>query len=277
MSTRFSEEQVALAPVKKGEDPAQGSSILPYIIGGGLLVVMVLGFIFSTRATSAEVSVPTALPTALPTVAPVPTISPIATYQSLIEAHLRKGEYREAQSVAQGALAIDGLTENEQRILNGYIISVGLKSIESSVFEPLDRTQHQELVDTYLSLRERARVSGVELDSPLQVAKKAHASSQFPLAKVAIEEAYTDSLFDPKIDRDVTRLYASVMFSLGRWYTTAEQGSPLYVEGLRALVTSDRVADHYQTGQSEAEELLRQLGYPTKASWPAPLDTPLIP
>jgi hypothetical protein len=152
-----------------------------------------------------------------------------------------------------------------------------MKNLYTQPFRPLDRQQHQQMVDTYLSLLARAEGAGVTIDPPLQVAGQAFSSSHFQLAKVAIEQAYMSATFDPATDRDVTRAAVSTLFGIGRYYTTTERGSPLYEDGLAALVASDIIADHYQTGQSEAEALLYELGYTYKDLWPAPLDTPLLP
>lgn len=263
------EERRISAPKKEGGG-SNTSSFLPLAGMFAVGAVFILAFIFWPRPAPVEALTPTIT-------AEQPTAVPASPYIALIEAHISKGEYREAQSVAQGALNVAGLREDERTLLNGYVVSLGLKTIESTIFEPLDKTQHQQLIDTYLSLHERARLTGVSLDSPLAVARKAHASSQHPLGKVAIEEAYKDKAFDPKLDRDITRLYVSLLYGMGEWYTKAEKGSALYNEGLRALVASDEIADHYQTGQSEAEALLKSLGHTDEKRWPEPLDTPLLP
>jgi hypothetical protein len=190
---------------------------------------------------------------------------------------MAKGEYQAATTTAEGVLAVSGLTAEQRRIITGYIVIAGMKEIENAPFEPLDQLQHQTLVDKYLSLRERAKDTGLTLDSPLEVARRAHTASQFPLARVAIEEALKDGLFNPAADRAVTRLYASALYGMGTWYATAPKDSPLYAEGIRWLVTSDAIADYHKTGQSEAEVRLSRLGYTYRLQWPPRFDTPLLP
>jgi hypothetical protein len=262
-----------------GRDNAP-SFIIPIVVGIGVLA-LVLAFVFWPRSTPQPVT-PTAVPiqpTAVPTAVPAatPETSAIDTYVALIGSHVAKGDYQVAITTAEGALDTPDISDAERKVLIGYIVSAGMKDIESQEFRPLDRAQHQQLVDTYLSLVERASIAGITIDTPLEVAVRAHVSSQFPLAKVAAEEALKAGSYNPKIDRDITRLYVSTLCSLGEWYSKAPKGTPLYDEGVRALVTSDLIADQYKTGQSEAEVLLKQLGYNDKKTWPDPLSTPLLP
>jgi len=267
----------AQRPQKTTQDtPPQSST--PLFALGTLGVVALVVFLVWPRGGEAAVVSPTplpvtAIPTAVPTAVPTPAGPDLASQVALIEALIGKGDYQTAIATAEGALAVPGIREEQRRVLTGYIVTAGLKDIESTPFEPLDRTQHQHLVDTYLSLVERAKGAGITLDTPLEVARRAQASSQFPLAKVAIETALESGAFNPTTDRDVTRLYVSTLYGLGKWYTTAQKGSPLYEEGLRALVASDMIADRYKTGQSEAEALFAQSGVSER---PAPLSTPLL-
>jgi hypothetical protein len=284
MSIRIEPEEPV--QVTEGGRTKAPSFPLPIIFGAaGVVLVVGLTILLWPKSAPARAAEPaivpsivqaTVGPSAVPATA-TPSYADITPYRELIEDLIARGQYAVAITTAEGVLANPDVRETDRTVLIGYIVSAGMKDILSREFRPLDQQQHQQLVDTYLSLRERARTNGIELESPLEVAKRAHLSSQFPLARVAIEEALEDELFHPELDRDITRLYVSLLHGMGRWYTTADQHTPLYEEGLRALVTSDIIADHYRTGQSEAEALLEQLGYLDTTDWPEPLDTPLIP
>jgi hypothetical protein len=269
------------------------TNAMPAIIGAVIAAVLLVlgGGFFLTRAQHAATA-PTAVPVATigAATAPAPTVQPspvpvtatpsgpdVRAYVDIVEEHIKAGRYREAVTTAEAALSINGVRAEDQRVLTGYIVSAGLKDIYTQPSRPLDRDGQQQLVDRYLSLVERAKGGGVPIDTPLQVAASAYAASQFPLTRVALEQAIAEGSFDPTTDRDTVRLYASALYGLGKWYTTAEVGSPLYEEGLRWLVTSDVVADRYETGQSEAESLLGQLGYTKRSEWPTPMVTPLVP
>jgi hypothetical protein len=268
-------------PEKGGRTSAP--SPLPFVLAGGAaLLVVVLLFALWPRPTPAVTVTPTAMvatvaaPTALPP-APTPSGPDITSYVNIIEASMRAGRYRETATTAEAALRVEGLRDADRRVLTGYIVTAGMKDIYTQPSRPLDRNGQQHLVDTYLSLLERAKGAGVMIDTPLQVATSAFASSQFPLARVALEQAVADRSFTPSTERDMVRLYVSTLYGLGAWYTTAEQNTAVYEEGVRWLVTSDRIADFYETGQSEAEAKLAGLGYGDPATWPNSFETPLLP
>jgi hypothetical protein len=71
-------------------------------------------------------------------------------------------------------------------------------------------------------------------------------------------------------------MYVSTLYGLGAWYITDNPGTALYNEGLSWLVASDQVAVKYNTGQSEADALLAQRGYPNRSERPQPAATPLL-
>jgi hypothetical protein len=267
---------------EKGGRP-QAPSPLPFVMAGcAVVLVGVLLFAFWPRPAPPVAMAPTmvpmtaASPTAIPP-PPTPSGPDITSYVDLIEASMRAGRYREAATTAEAALRVEGLRDADRRVLTGYIVTAGMKDIYTQPSRPLDRDGQQHLVDTYLSLVERAKGAGVAIDTPLQVATSAFASSQFPLARVALEQAVADGSFTPSTERDTVKLYVSTLYGLGAWYTTAQEDSPLYKEGIRWLVTSDRVADFYETGQSEAEAKLGEAGLTDPATWPTPFETPLLP
>ena len=262
-------------------------SPLGSVIGlGAVALVVLIAALVWPRGEQARASTATAVPTTMaPTIVPATAVPPtstpsgpdIAPYVALIEAHISGGRYREAVTTAEGALTIAGLRADDRTTLTRYVITSGMKELFTQPFNPTDRAQHQRMVNTYLSLRARSAGAGVAIDTPLQVASTAFASSQFQLARVALEEALEEGSFTPEIDRDVTRTYVSTLYGLGKWYTTAEQETPLYEEGLRWLVASERVALKYKTGQSEAAMLLAELVSTDEAHWPSPAAVPLLP
>lgn len=273
MPTRIDDERqdALLTPVQR---PIVVDAPKPKPVTGvtlAVIVAMVVGIaLVWPRGGEAITASPTAQPaTAVPTSIP-PTPQEVNPYIALIEQHIADGKYRDAMTTAEAALA--AANDDDRQVLTRYIITAGLNDIYTTPPNPLDRGGEQRLVDVYLSLQERARIAGVTIDTPIQVARSAHASSHFTLARVALEEAYAAGDFNPNVDRDITRLYASTLYGLGEFYT-ADKDAPLYTEGLRWLVTSDLVADHYRTGQVEAEALLTELVGPT--DWPKPMEIPL--
>ncbi len=249
---------------------------------GGALVAIVLAFVLwpkeqpptaaqPTQQIAAGVTTATAIPAT-----PTPVCPPITPYIAVITAYEQAGRWGEAATSAEGALSVAGLCDVDRKTLTRYAVSGGLKELYTHVFKPRDTAGQQRMVDRYLSLKQRAQDAGIPIDTPLQVAATAFASSQFQLARVAIEEAVTDGSFKPETDRDITKLYVSTLYGIGKWYTTADKSDLLYTEGLGWLVASDKVAVKYQTGQSEAAMLLSQLGYPDKATWPQPATSPLL-
>jgi hypothetical protein len=269
------EVETTSTTTQRGGGSPQEPPVPPLAIGIGAFVLVVAFLVFFLLPRGeAEPIKPTPVPvqpTAVST--PVPVVSPIATYVDICEQHISRGRYQDCVNTAEAGLEQPNLSEADRRVLVGYIVSSGMKDLYTQPFQPLDRKQHQQMVDTYLSLVKRAQDAGVAIDSPLQVASYAHASSHFQLARVAIEQAYQQGQFDPSIDRDVTGLYVSVLHGIGHYYTQSEWGSPLFEEGLQALVASDYIADDYQTGRSEAEVLLNKL---IGSDWPQPMDSPLI-
>ena len=220
---------------------------LPLVIASAVvLIVLLAGAVLAGRRSAgptpptpppAPKEIPPTQPPAPSPVAPTPVGADVRSHVAVVEDLLRKGRYRQAMTMAEAALSIPELRAEDRRILTAYIVTAGMKDIYTHPADPLDREGEQYLVDTYLSLAERARGAGVAIDAPLQVAASAFASSQFRLAQVAIEKALAEGAFDPQLDRDVTRLYVSTLFGMGKWYTSAAADSPLYTEGVRWLVS----------------------------------------
>ncbi len=266
---------------------ARPQALARMVIALMVLAVCAIALSLSIRPTSgvdtatvvvgATSQPPTPLPS--PTVVaptPIPPNTQVNSYIALVVAAIGKGHYQQAITLAETALALPDVSAQDRHLLTEYLVSAGLKDIYAQPSYPANRDHQQALVDQYLSLAERAKGAGVSIDAPLEVATHAFASSQFALARVTLERALVDGAFDPSLDRDVTRMYVSTLFGLGKWYTTLAPNSPEYSEGVRWLVTSHAVAMRYQTGQSDAEALLIQLGYTTSEHWPSPLDTPLL-
>jgi hypothetical protein len=273
---------VTQAATREGAQSKPFSAMTIALSLGGALVAIVLAVALWPKGSPPTAAQPTPqiaavvkTATAIPA-SPTPVCPPIAPYIAVITAYEQSGRWGEAATSAEGALSVAGLCDIDRKTLTHYAVSSGLKELSTQAFTPRDTAGQQRMVDRYLALKQRAHDAGVSIDTPLQVAATAFASSQFGLARVAIEEAITDGSFKPETDRDITKLYISTLYGLGKWYTTADKSDPLYTEGLRWLVASDKVAVKYQTGQSEAAMLLSQLGYPDKATWPQPATTPLL-
>jgi hypothetical protein len=233
-------------------------------------------------ATWAPVAIEaTAPPTSVPTITPVPAtpipVCPsIEPYVAIIQGLEQAGEWGKAADEAEDALSLPSLCDPDRKTLIRYAVSDGLKDLYAQPFKPLDRHQQQAMIDRYLSFKQRAHDAGVPIDTPLQVASRAFPSSQFHLSRVALEEALKDRSFKPETNRDITKNYVSTLFGLGKWYTSNPAQMEIYQEGLAWLVASDQVAVKYQTGQSEAAALLKELGYPDKGKWPQAASTPLL-
>lgn len=227
-------------------------------------------------AVATTVPSATLVPTSIP-VTPTPTGPDIAPYLALIDVGDGGGQWSEAAHMAEAALGLSGLRDEDRRLLTQYAITYGLKAVYTEPFRPLDIAQHQRMVDTYLALKKRAKDANIPIDTPLQVASTAYASSQFQLARVALEEALKEESWQPDTDRDITKRYVSTLFGLGQWYVTAPANSPIYQDGLRWLVTSNAVAVKYQTGQSEAFFLLEQKVGPGRWTTITPQASLLLP
>jgi hypothetical protein len=295
------ERQEPPAPTTPESVPARTLPVVP-IVMAVLVVLVLVGVVFARSSVEAEAVEPTALPlspvptttptdtplpTAVPTATPLPaTVTPaypdITSHLAIITAHEEAGRWSDAAAAAEAALLIPALRDEDRRVLTSHVVLSGMRALSSEPFKPLDRAQHQEMVDTYLSLRGRARGANVAIETPLQVATWAYGSSQLQLARVSLEEAMKDGSWDPEINRDLTRRYVDTLFGLGRWYTTAERGSPLFNEGIGWLAASKAVAERYETGQSDAARLLEQ--FEPKSTFrsphwttPVPASTPLLP
>jgi hypothetical protein len=268
-------------PATQGAPPQVkrlSATTLGLVVGGSLIALVATIVLWPRETPAAPVTTVLPSPPLVATVipaTPTPSCASADPYLRSITAHEQAGRWKEATDAAEGALAISELCDADRRSLTHYAVSDGLKDLSTQVFEPLDREGQQRMVDRYLALKQRAQDANVPIDTPLQVAATAYGSSQFQLARVAIEEALTDGSFHPEIDRDITKMYISTMFGLGKWYTTAELGTPLYTEGLRWLSASGHLAEQYKTGQGDAAMLLTQLGYRDISKWPAHAATPL--
>jgi hypothetical protein len=268
-----------------------------YIVGGIALVAVIVLVVLATRAMGgmATVEAPTVLPspqaTSTPvkeiivvTAAPAPTapITPTPACVSgqsqlaLIEAMEHKSDWKQAVAAAEAALDLPTLCDADRRALTQKAVADGLNVLYYTAVDGQDRAGQQHAVDTYLALKQRAHDARVDFPSPLQVATQAFQISQFRLAITAVETAYTEQDFDPRVQRDVSHLYVSALYSIGLYYTKAPQGSDLYTEGLTYLSASHRLAVQYQTGQGEAAILLTQLAGPDETTWPQPYASPLL-
>lgn len=271
------------------DQPAEGHkeqrSSFPFALGGVALLIVVFSVV-GLRGSASPSPQPTTLPEATarsiiapPTALPpteTPTDAAIALYVARIKAYEAKGSWSEAVSEAENTLDLPDLSDGNRKIITRYAVADGLKDLYTQPFSPLDKKQQQAMIDRYLALKQRAHDASVEFDTPRQVASRAFPSSQFHLARVALEEALKDGTFNPEIDRDITRMYVSTLYGLGAWYITDNPGTALYNEGLSWLVASDQVAVKYNTGQSEADALLAQRGYPNRSERPQPAATPLL-
>ncbi len=260
---------------------------LPLLITVGIIAAVALigGTTMVIRGATPAVQ-PTALPVS--TVAPSPTLQPTATpaptatlapspYLAILAALSGKGDWTGCVTMAEGSLSTPALSESDRTAITGYAVTCGMKELTTAVFDPLDRAGHQRMVDRYLTLRQRAKDAGVTIDMPLVVARSAYASSQFALARVALEEALKEGSWKPTTDRDITKMYISTLFGLGKWYTSDSSKTALYQEGLGYLSASDALQLKYQTGQGDAAQLLATLGYTDRAKYPRGAATPLLP
>lgn len=265
-----------------------GLPIPASLIAGGV-VAFLIGALFliglsGGHREQARVIQPTAAPAALvvtvvmPTVAatPVPDCRSAEGQLTIIEAKEAAGDFSGASADAEAALRIAGLCADDRRTLQHKAISAGLSALYSVQFEPLDVPAQQHLVDRYESLRARAQDAGIPIDTDLQIARRAYTVSQFPLAKAALDNAYTAGQFNPSVDRELTQLYVSTCYNLGAWYTTAAKESDRYRQGLAWLRTSERLAAMYRTGQGEAAMKLRALSGSDETAWPSPAVTALL-
>jgi hypothetical protein len=278
--------------------PVRASSSSALLIAGA--VVLLLGIAGISLVKGRNTAVPTpppqptiAVATSIPVVAaplretvvivatltPVPTPGCISTLSELasLDSLIQQAKYEQATAKAEDALNIHGLCHNEIQLLTSRAVLAGLYALYNQEFDPLDAKAHQAAVDTFLRLRERARLAGIAFPaSLLQVANEARRISQHRLTITAIELAFSEGEFNPELDREVTRLYISGLYGLGYWYTKAEQGSELYSEGLSYLIASHQLAVKFKTGQAEAGNLLRQLSGNDEARWLAPYLSPLL-
>lgn len=291
MPTRIDDERqdefIALAktapPAARASPPGtQRAPTLPIVLAVvGVVIVLVLVWArdSSTEAAATTTAVPTVVApttTAIQTT-PTPSYPDITPHVDAILAAMKTSRWQEAATIAEGALTKEGLRDEDHKLLVQYAVTCGLKVLYLQHFEPLNQTQHQRMVDTYLALKARTQGANVEIDPPLVVASEAFSHSQFLLARIAFEEALKDKSFNPEVDRDITHTYVSTLYGLGEWYTTAEPNSPLYQQGLRYLSASHLVAVKYQTGQGQAAMRLQQLVSDNEEQWPAPVAVPLLP
>jgi hypothetical protein len=244
------------------------------LIGGTTLLIR--GAIPAVQPTALPVSTVAPSPTPQPTATPAPTatLAP-SPYLAILAALSGKGDWTGCVTMAEGALST--LSESDRTAITRYAVACGMKELAAEIFDPLDRAGHQRMVDRYLTLRQRANDAGVMIDTPLVVARSAYASSQFALARVALEEAFKDGSWKPTTDRDITKMYISTLFGLGKWYTSDSSKRALYQEGLGYLSASDALQLKYQTGQGDAAQLLAILGYTDRAKYPKGAATPLLP
>jgi hypothetical protein len=258
------------------------------LIGAAVALVLAVGLLVALLSTQRG-SEPPLQPTTQPVVAIQPTAPPtsvpptatpsdaaIAPYIARIRAHEDNGDWKKAASEAENSLVLPDLSDSNRKILTGYAVSDGLKALYTEPFKPLDTTGQQEMVDRYLVLKQRAHDAGVPIDTPLQVATTTFTSSQFHLARVALEQAFKDGSFKPETNKDATKLYVSTLYGLGEWYTKAEKDSPLYKEGLGWLVASYRIQEKYHLGDGKPEARLSELGFTDKQRWLPAASTPLL-
>lgn len=269
--------------------PAPSATVLAVAAIALVALCSVVAFVVVSSLGVREVRSPTALPqpaallvqptepvaTALPAI-PTPSCTGTTTYLEIIARQEQANHWEDAVATAEAALSDTHLCPADSKLLTARAVADGLKVLYNKPFAPLDVAAQQQEIDRYLSLRERAHDAQVAFDSPLQVAGQAYQIGQFPLARVAVEQALAAGDYRPELDRATTRMYISTLYNLGSWYSQAPAGSEVYQEGLAWLAASHQLALHYQTGQAEAAMLLRQLVGQEEASWPTPAPTPLL-
>jgi hypothetical protein len=266
----------------------RGTKALPFAIAVGLGLLAV-AFVLVSGGQTSTASAPTMTPMrtviaepvreiVVVTATPIPTPDCVAatTQLSVIDALIQKGNWEEAAREADATLTIPRLCQNDEHLLSQKAVTAGLYVLLNQEFEPLDTTGHQQTVDRYLALRERAKRANVELPSALQVARTAYSTSQFRLTIAAIELALSVGEYDPQLDRDTTKLYISALYSAGYWYTKAPKESKLFEMGTSFLSASHRLAVQHKTGQADAATLLTRLFGSAEDSWPAPYHSPLF-
>jgi hypothetical protein len=224
----------------------------------------------------AALAPPTAAAPTIPPATPTPNCVAATNYVEIITHQEQANRWEEAVATAETGLADQRLCPSDRKLLTARAVADGLRVLYTKPFDPLDVAAQQQEIDRYLALRQRAFDAQVPFDTPLQVAGQAYQIGQFPLARVAIEQALVDGDYHPEVDRSTTRMYISTLYNMGSWYTQAPTGSALYQQGLAWLVTSHQLAVNYQTGQGEAAMLLRQLVSQQESGWPAPAQTPLL-
>lgn len=278
----------AAAEPRPPEAAARPLALHPAVfIGAALgliaLCVVLTAVVIGSVATR-EVREPTALPQPSaaqvsptePPAMPTPSCTAATNYVEIITRQEQANRWEEAVATAEAGLADTRLCSSDSKLLTARAVADGLKVLYNKPFGPLDVAAQQQEIDRYLSLRERARAAQVPFDTPLQVAGQAYQIGQFPLARVAVEQALAEGDYRPEVDRATTRMYISTLYNLGSWYTQAPMGSELYHQGLAWLAASHQLALKYQTGQGEAAMLLRQLAGQQESQWPAPATTPLL-
>jgi hypothetical protein len=260
------------------------------VVGVGLVALCVaLSAVVVSRVGTREATEPTALPqpvmalvqptAAVPTTppaTPTPSCTAATSYMEIITRQEQANRWEEAVATAETGLADTRLCSSDRKLFTARAVVDGLRVLYTKPFDPLDVAAQQQEVDRYLALRQRAHDAQVSFDTPLQVAGQAYQIGQFPLVRVAIEQALADGDYHPEVDRAMTRMYISTLYNMGSWYTQAPAGSALYQQGLACLAASHQLAVKYQTGQGEAAMLLRQLVSQQESGWPAPAQTPLL-
>jgi hypothetical protein len=280
-------------PISAAPSPTPRSSLpLLSVIGMVGIVSLVLLTGIGGRATAPMATPPVAAAIPLPaataaparetiivTATPIPTPDCISAQSQLasVDGLIQQAKWEQAAAQAEEALTIRGLCHTDLRPLTQRAVLAGLQGLYNHQFDPVDAEAHQAAVDTFLRLRERARLSGITFPATLlQVARESYRISQHRLTIAAIELALTEETFNPALDRETTKLYISGLYGLGYWYSQAEKGSALYTEGLSYLAASHQLAAQFKTGQAEAGNLLRQLIGDNKANWPSPYLSPLM-
>jgi hypothetical protein len=253
------------------------------------LVLLVASFLVVSGGRASTALTPSTLPmppaTAIPaketiiitqTPVPTPDCVSVASQLALIESLTGKGDWEGGAREADAVLTIAKLCESDRKRLTEKAVITGLQALYNQKFESLDEKSHQQEVDRFLTLRERARLSGVDFPTPLQVARASYSISQFRLTVAAVEIALSEGDYNPQLDRDTTKLYISALYGLGYWYTQAPEDSDLYNLGLAYLSASHRLAVQFKTGQGEAAALLTKRIGADETHWPAPYRSPLL-
>ena len=145
-----------------------------------------------------------------------------------------------AATNARTALQTPDLCPPDRAVLAQKAVNDGLEALFAEPFAPNDTVAAQRSLDSYRDTRAFAGQSGVTLPSSRQIAGRAYDGGKFRLAQGAWEDALAAGEVATS-DREQVRFYDATLFNLGKWYTEDHGNTARFDEGVRYLVTANRV------------------------------------